>query len=62
MRETGERAERAKRFSLKNFINQEESFTVSCLGSFIDNTQYKITKRSEQALLQWGLIGETNKK
>ena len=62
MRETGERAGRVESFLPKNFINEEESFIVSRLGSFIDNTQYKITKRSKQALLQWGQIGGTKKK
>ena len=62
MRETRERAGRAESFTPKNFINEEEFFIVSRLGSFIDNNQYKITKRSKQALLQWGQIGETNKK
>ena len=62
MRETGERAGRVESFPPKNFINEEGSFRVSRLGSFIDNTQYKITKRSKQALLQWGQIEETNKK
>ena len=49
-----EKARTAKRLVPKNFI-------VSRLGSFIDNTQYKITKRSKQALLQWGQIRETKK-
>ena len=57
-----EKAGTAERLAPKNFINDQEFFTVSRLGSFIDNTQYKITKRSKQALLQWGQIGETNKK
>ena len=62
MRENEKEREELKASHPKIFINDQAPFTVSHLGSFIDNTQYKITKRSKQALLQWGQIGETNKK
>ena len=62
MRENEKEREELKASRLNFFINDPAPFTVSRLGSFIDNTQYKNTKRSKQALLQWGKIGETNKK
>ena len=62
IRENEKEREKLKASRPKNFINDRAPFTVSRLGSFIDNTQYKITKRSKQALLQWGKIGETNKR
>ena len=46
-----------------NFINDpaKSPLTLSCLGSFIDNTQCKITKISKQVLLEWGKIGKRPK-
>ena len=57
-----ERAGSAESFPPKNFINEQKVFlTVSFLWSFINNTQYKITKISKQALLQWGQNKENQK-
>ena len=66
MRENERKCKRAgtvERFPPRNFIHRQKGLlTVSCLGSFIDNTQYKITKISKQALLQWSKIGKKTKK
>ena len=49
------RAGTVERFPPRNFIHQQKGlFTVSCLGSFIDKTQYKITKITKASTITMG--------
>ena len=62
MRVTRERAETAKRFVLRNFINEQKGLhIVFGMGAFIANPYTKYQKTQKQKLLQ-GTKREENQK
>ena len=63
MRVTRERAETAKRFVLRNFINEQKGLhTVFGMGAFIANPYTKYQKTQKQKLLQGDKTGRKPKR
>ena len=58
MRENEEKREKLK--ASRHIINEADNspFTVSCLGSFIDKTQYKVTKITKASTITMGVKWE----